>query len=209
MYKIYINKTLIRLKRSRPNREARPNELIARYAGQVKHLHNFVDMCEKGGKYEAITLYHENYNLLKSDFKGLFTVIEASGGVVVNEMDEILFIFRRGHWDLPKGKIEKGEKKKQAAVREVEEETGVSHLALHDKLCVTKHVYRSKSGKRIIKKSHWYNMSTLKADLIPQTEEDIEEAVWMTLEEFNAQPRVVYSSIKDVLRKYSKSKALV
>ncbi len=204
MYKIYINKTLITLKDAMPQRPPKTGELIARYAGQVKHLHNFVDLAEKGGKYSRITIYHEDYKKLSKDFKGLFTVIEAGGGLVVNEFNEILFIFRRGHWDLPKGKLEKDEGKKEAALREVEEETGICNLELGKKICVTNHVYKTKSGKRLIKKSYWYQMYAPKMDLIPQIEEDITDAKWMTMETFNSRERVVFSSITKVLNKYVK-----
>lgn len=204
MYKIYINKTLITLKDAMPSRAPKKGELIARYAGQVKHLHNFVDLAEKGGKYTRITLYHENYKKLRKDFLGLFTIIVAGGGLVVNEFNEILFIFRRGHWDLPKGKLEKYENKKDAALREVEEETGIEQLELGKKLCVTNHVYKNKSGKRLIKKSYWYMMNAPKMDLIPQIEEDITDARWMTLKEFKSKKRIVFSSITKVLNKYIK-----
>jgi 8-oxo-dGTP pyrophosphatase MutT (NUDIX family) len=211
MYKIYINKTLITLKDTLPQRPPKTGELIARYAGKVKHLHNFVDLAEKGGKYTRITLYHEDYEKLRKDFKGLFTIIEAGGGLVTNEFNEILFIFRRGHWDLPKGKLEKYETKKDAALREVEEETGIRNLVLGKKICITNHVYKNKSGKRHIKKSYWYHMTAPKMDLIPQIEEDITEAKWMTMESFNSRERLVYSSIIKVLDKYVRkvSKAAV
>jgi ADP-ribose pyrophosphatase YjhB (NUDIX family) len=211
MYKIYINKTLITLKDTLPQRPPKTGELIARYAGKVKHLHNFVDLAEKGGKYTRITLYHEDYEKLRKDFKGLFTIIEAGGGLVTNEFNEILFIFRRGHWDLPKGKLEKYETKKDAALREVEEETGIRNLVLGKKICITNHVYKNKSGKRHIKKSYWYHMTAPKMGLIPQIEEDITEAKWMTMESFNSRERVVYSSINKVLDKYVRkvSKAAV
>ena len=211
MYKIYINKTLITLKDTLPQRPPKTGELIARYAGKVKHLHNFVDLAEKGGKYTRITLYYEDYEKLRKDFKGLFTIIEAGGGLVTNEFNEILFIFRRGHWDLPKGKLEKYETKKDAALREVEEETGIRNLVLGKKICITNHVYKNKSGKRHIKKSYWYHMTAPKMDLIPQIEEDITEAKWMTMESFNSRERLVYSSIIKVLDKYVRkvSKAAV
>ncbi|MDA9301283.1 NUDIX domain-containing protein [bacterium] len=211
MYKIYINKTLITLKDTLPQRPPKTGELIARYAGKVKHLHNFVDLAEKGGKYTRITLYHEDYEKLRKDFKGLFTIIEAGGGLVTNEFNEILFIFRRGHWDLPKGKLEKYETKKDAALREVEEETGIRNLVLGKKICITNHVYKNKSGKRHIKKSYWYHMTAPKMGLIPQIEEDITEAKWMTMESFNSRERLVYSSIIKVLDKYVRkvSKAAV
>lgn len=206
MYKIYINNTLVKLKRSKPNRPNKANELIARYAGTVKHLHNFVDLAEKGGK-DYITLYHDDYDKLKSDFKGLFNIVPAAGGLVTCENGEMLFIYRRAHWDLPKGKIEKAEKRKEAAIREVEEETGVSGLELKEKICVTRHVYKNRAGKRCIKKSYWYHMEAPRQDLIPQTEEDIEKAIWCKPSEILDQDLPIFDSIVDVLRKYEKQKS--
>ncbi|MCK7539615.1 MAG: NUDIX domain-containing protein [Marinilabiliales bacterium] len=73
----------------------------------------------------------------KYDLFSLFNIVIAAGGFVRNEKDEILFIFRRGHWDLPKGKLnhKKGiiEKKKDAAVREVMEETGIEKIDIFAK----------------------------------------------------------------------------
>lgn len=203
MYKIYINITLIELVDKKPEVEPGAKELIVKYSGKVKQLLNFIDQAEKGGRYSKITIYHDKYKQLKKDFKELFTVVEAAGGIVVNELDEILFIFRRGHWDLAKGKLEKGESKKNAAIREVKEETGIKQVKLGEKLCITNHVYKIRSGKRMIKKSHWYDMRAPKTKLIPQIEEDITKAQWMTLENFYSKPRKVYISILDVLNQYS------
>jgi len=80
-----------------------------------------------------------------------------------------------------------------------EEETGVRKMAILGKLMVTRHVYRSNVGKRIIKKSHWYLIETKKQTLIPQTDEDIEKAVWMTMDRFFSKKREVYPNILEVL----------
>jgi 8-oxo-dGTP pyrophosphatase MutT (NUDIX family) len=105
--------------------------------------------------------------------------IVAAGGIVKNEQDKTLIIFRRGFWDLPKGKVEKGEKIINAARREVEEETGVTIDTLHEDAIITYHCYRLK-GKDCIKETHWYHMTATpgQTHLQPQAGEDIEQALW-------------------------------
>jgi 8-oxo-dGTP pyrophosphatase MutT (NUDIX family) len=107
--------------------------------------------------------------------------IIAAGGIVKNEKGETLIIYRRGYWDLPKGKVEKGEKIINASQREVEEETGVKISSLQEEPIITYHCYKLK-GKDCIKETHWYHMVAKlgQADLKPQTEEDIEQALWAT-----------------------------
>lgn len=202
MYKIYINDTKIVLLPSKniskePNNES--ENLVARYNGKVGHLLSFIDMCEKTNRYKTITIHSTDYNTLLKDFEGLFKIVEASGGVVLNERNQILFIFRRGSWDLPKGKIEPRETRREAAKREVMEETGISNIQLDKKLLVTKHTYRTKSDKRCIKLTHWYLMFGKKQKLVPQLEEDIERTEWMTLEKFYSKKRKVYANINNVL----------
>ena len=126
----------------------------------------------------------------------------AAGGLVINEKNEILFIFRRNNWDLPKGKIEEGEGKKEAAIREVIEETGIEKVLIKSKLGKTMHMYRTGKNLRAIKLSYWYLMSTHDQELTPQVEEDIEEARWMTKSDFLSLTRPVYASILQVLNKY-------
>lgn len=105
--------------------------------------------------------------------------IVAAGGIVQNERGEVLIMFRRGYWDLPKGKVEKGEKIFNAARREVEEETGVQIAAQLEPAIVTYHCYFLK-GKNCIKETHWYHMTAKEGQdkLVPQTEEDIEQVLW-------------------------------
>jgi len=74
---------------------------------------------------------------LQEELYELFTPIDAGGGVVMNERDEVLMIFRRGKWDLPKGKCDDGEEIDACALREVSEETGLHQLKLEEKICDT------------------------------------------------------------------------
>jgi ADP-ribose pyrophosphatase YjhB (NUDIX family) len=141
---------------------------------------------------------------LKVKICSLYTVIEAAGGVVQNESDEVLWIYRLGKWDLPKGKLEKNEKFKQAAVREVEEECNVK-ATLIDKVCTTYHTYTHKN-QRILKKTKWYAMrSKDTSKLIPQTEENIEKVEWLSSNAMNKAISDTYSSIRYVIIKFQET----
>lgn len=154
-------------------------------------------------KIHAGVFLHNNLEELRKAFWKKFTVIQAAGGVVNNAGDEILMIFRRGKWDLPKGKLDKGETLEQCAVREVNEETGLQNISLKRKLITTYHTYHE-SGKFILKESHWYAMTVDGAQkLIAQTEEDIAEARWVKKAGIPELLKNTFPSIKDVLEVYS------
>lgn len=127
-------------------------------------------------------------------------LILAAGGMVMNERGEVLFMFRRGKWDLPKGKLDPGETLEACALREVEEETGVKKLELKKFLLVTEHFYQER-GISILKKSHWYLMAARSEEkLVPQTEEDITELRWIGAGDINIVERNTYPAILDVLK---------
>jgi mutator protein MutT len=127
-------------------------------------------------------------------------IIQAAGGLVENEKGEILFIFRRGKWDLPKGKLDPGETLESCALREVKEETGIDQLELKKFLLVTKHEYEE-SGLFILKETHWWLIKTnSRQPLIPQTEEDITGVKWMSPPDFKIVQQNTYPSILEVLR---------
>jgi len=133
-------------------------------------------------------------------FKSSFKYIIAAGGVVYNSNDEILVIFRNGKWDLPKGKLEKGEDIPTCAIREVEEECGVSDLEITKELPSTYHCYQSKKGNWILKRTYWYKMMCqYSGELIAQTEEGIEIVEWFQKERYPEIKSNTYNSIKLVV----------
>lgn len=146
------------------------------------------------------------YLLLDNQPKALFkklkkkcVLVKAAGGLVSNSAGDYLFIFRNKKWDLPKGKVEKKEKIKSAAQREVEEECGVKIFKNKDRLCKTYHVYEL-GGKVVLKKTAWYSM-TVKGQpkLIPQKEEGITKAGWFGKDELDPILKNTYLLIFDVL----------
>ena len=156
----------------------------------------------KKDEFHAGVLWHTNLEKLKENFFKNFILIEAAGGIVQNDKKEILFINRLGKWDLPKGKIEPGEKEEESAVREVTEETGVKDLNLKKKIGETYHVYDA-FGKHFLKVSHWYYMTCSSSQtLIPQTVEDITEVKWVATKDINEPMQNTYPSIKDILGKF-------
>ncbi|MFN5135598.1 MAG: NUDIX hydrolase [Chitinophagaceae bacterium] len=149
--------------------------------------------------FHAGIIWNKDLEQLKKSFFKHFRSVTAAGGVVENEKGEILLIFRRGKWDLPKGKLDKGETIEQCAVREVMEETGLTNVELKEALTITYHTY-DEFGKHILKDSHWYKMKiTGKQELKPQTEEDIAEIKWVKKKDLPSYFSNIFPSIKDVL----------
>ncbi|PWT95016.1 MAG: NUDIX hydrolase [Bacteroidetes bacterium] len=149
--------------------------------------------------FHAGILWNEDLEKLKKSFWKHFTVLQAGGGLVKNEKEEILMIFRRGFWDLPKGKRDKGETIEDCALREVKEETGIRKLKLQSHLITTYHTY-DEYGKHLLKESYWYNMaSDSNQKLEPQLEEDIREIQWVAPENLKKKLDNTFPSIIDVV----------
>lgn len=148
---------------------------------------------------QTILVNFKSHKSLKKWIKNEFDFISAAGGLVLNKNKEVLFIFRNGKWDLPKGKIEKGEKKKTAAVREVEEECGISSPTIDKFITTTYHIYYYKE-KIALKESFWYLMHySGNETLIPQEEEGITEVKWLKTEKINEAMQNSFPSIRDVI----------
>ena len=148
----------------------------------------------------AGVFYHQDLDALKKAFLKKFSIVKAGGGVVFNEKEEVLLIFRRGKWDLPKGKQDKKETIEACAIRETEEETGLKNISLAKLLTITYHTYHE--GARFkLKETYWFILSVSgMQQLTPQTEEDIEELKWVKPLELKKYMNNSYASVQDVLQ---------
>lgn len=132
--------------------------------------------------------------------------IIAGGGVVVNENNQVLFIYRRKKWDLPKGKLDPGEDIKACAIREVMEETGIRNLTIGNLIIVTTHSYEE-NGMNMQKETHWFEMKASTVDnpiLTPQQEEDIEKIEWVSPENLEEYLSETYTTIQQVLNSWNR-----
>jgi len=145
----------------------------------------------------SVTMATREKSDVEEKIKGMFKVIKAAGGVVIKD-GKWLFMLRRKKWDLPKGKLDKGENSKEAAIREIMEETGVKAV-IRDKVCTTWHTY-SLNNNRILKRTKWYVLDC-KDDsaMAPQAEEQIEKLSWLTQAEGQAVLINSFSSIRYVV----------
>ncbi|HBK70907.1 MAG TPA: NUDIX hydrolase [Flavobacteriaceae bacterium] len=149
---------------------------------------------------ETLYLYDENVDFIFEKFIKNFEVIKAAGGIVKNNKDEVLFIYRNDKWDLPKGKIEKNEAIREAAIREVEEETGVQDLQIEKPLENTYHIYNYKNTK-VFKITYWFEMKTsFDGKLHPQLDEGITKVEWLNNEQLPKVFENTYANIKLLLQ---------
>lgn len=159
-----------------------------------------IDQLDKNELSKAV-FRHSNPVSLFDRVKDHFTVFEAAGGLISNPAGEVLLMFRRGKWDLPKGKLDEGETLEACALREVQEETGLHNISLDSKITETFHYYPWKN-KKVLKHSHWYRMRFTGTELtIPQIEEDIIDIQWIRPENLGKYMQYSYQNIIDVFLK--------
>lgn len=147
--------------------------------------------------FKQIFLYG-NIKQLYQNFIALYPEINAAGGVVFNENNDLLIIERRGIWDLPKGKTEAGENAHECAIREVMEETGVDHLSIVDRLPNSYHMYKI-NQQWVVKRTQWFLMQAPLQQFNPQVEEEITQVEWMPQSSI---PKIIsntYASLKDII----------
>lgn len=196
MYKIYSGDKFILISEKEIKNSSDRSRCIA-YAS-AEELHKEYRQFIRSGKLDILNVIGEEKHSWNV-FRSLFTFIEAAGGLVLSPSNELLMIYRNGRWDLPKGKMEKGEDPGQTAMREVEEECGVKHLKLISQVPSTYHIFRQ-DKMECIKCTYWFEMSS--ADRTrpkPQEEEGIEEAKWMKKQEVKKVFEKIYPSLQEVL----------
>ena len=208
MYKLFINNKIIFLCQNPAFVENVMNEnfIIEPYTTKEEFNSTFKVIMNDLNPNDFV-LYHKDLEKMLAEICSFFKCLEAAGGVVFNQKNEILLIHRRGFWDLPKGKIEKNETAEQAAIREVIEETGLTSVTIKNPVVFKKlnnkatiHSYEL-NGKPALKISYWFEMKTSDVHpLTPQTEEDIEQVIWVKKENIPEYFGNMYLSIIDVLK---------
>jgi ADP-ribose pyrophosphatase YjhB (NUDIX family) len=172
MYKVFVNKKEIILTTVTP-KKAKAKVLPLKETSLTEIIRIL-----RTTRVKTLYLVHDNPKKLVPLFKKKLPVTVAAGGVVQNKEDKLLFIYRKNRWDLPKGKVDKGETLKEGAKREVKEETGVKKLTVGALAGITYHIFK-RNNRYQLKESHWFYMTTpYEGSLIPETKEDITEAVW-------------------------------
>lgn len=147
-------------------------------------------------KLDIAYIYHPNHEEILKKFAKKIPLVIAAGGVVTNKEGKVLFIFRNGKWDLPKGGVDKGETLEQAAIREVEEETGVQGLKIENFLKTTYHIFK-RNGMYKLKEVHWFAMRTsFKGELVGEASEGIEKVKWKGPEKIKKALENSYTNIK-------------
>ncbi|RYY35861.1 MAG: NUDIX domain-containing protein [Sphingobacteriaceae bacterium] len=195
-YRIYINQKVILVTEKIPDN-------VESYQVIDGQTFNLKSIYPKILKYNIGLFYVvcDDAKAFIKEIEASITVIEAAGGLVKNDEGDYLFIYRNDKWDLPKGKLEKNEGKKEGGVREVEEECGITVSKLGDKICKTYHVYTIKK-EVVLKKTHWYAMKHKGHEkLKPQIEEGITDVRWFKKADVGTILNNTFPSIIDVLVK--------
>ncbi len=190
MYKVFVNDIPIILSTEK--------KIGKQYTSIPLKLAKFKKLIKKinNGELLYVNLYHKNPEKLEKFLRKKLPVVEAGGSMVFNYKKEILFIRRNKKWDLPKGKVEKGETYEEAAIRETMEETGVKHLEVKRFITKTYHVFK-RNDKFKLKVTYWYEMYTdYNGPLIPEPEEGIKKVRWKNFEKTQKALQDSYENIK-------------
>ncbi|WP_299668092.1 NUDIX domain-containing protein [uncultured Polaribacter sp.] len=195
MYKVFVNDTPIIVTSSQKKENNFPIYILKNIVAE-EMIHKL-----KNKKFKGVNLYTPDLEKGWKDFLSTFKIVSAAGGLVLNPKKEILFIYRADKWDLPKGRIEKGEAIEDAAIREVEEECGIFNLKIVKPLITTYHVYFQNGTK--LKETYWFLMtSNYTKKLVPQLEEDITKVLFKNEEEVEKALENSYKNIALVYDTY-------
>ncbi len=208
MSKIYINNIPVFLRVSETGDILNSNrEIIQVSYRDKKELLDLIRYIEQNNDLKEVHIIGKNQEKVEQDFFSFYKRIAAAGGLVFDAQDRGMLIFRYGKWDIPKGKIERNEEVENAAMREVEEETGIDNLIIQSPLIipsnrknVTYHTYFQKK-RRVLKITYWFKMYCAEPKkAVPQEEEGITKVKWVEREHFDLHILNSWGSVGDVLR---------
>jgi len=202
MYKVFFNESSVII----DSEFKKSNDKLSKSVCEIRYqtANQLIEMLESDLNGSEYLIRDENFDQIWNDFRRGFKTIPAAGGLVINQNGSILFIKRFGLWDLPKGKIEKNETAENAAIREVEEECGISGLSIIRPLESTFHIYRSpwliKPDNLILKETHWFLMQYSGNEIpVGQKEEGIEDVCWIPAHELNQVLNHTYLNLKEFI----------
>lgn len=198
MYKVFFNDRTIFLGERFPGQPGNSSELVYQYKNR-EELKKTIERFSSGGKIRNLYISNADPVELEAAFRACFKGIKAGGGLVFNPRGCFLAIRRNGVWDLPKGKLEKGETFEEAALREVEEETGLKGLETVQPLISTYHTYQV-DRQPVLKETQWFEMFYPGSrEPVLQEKEGITEARWVKPRQTGFMKKGAYGSILDVL----------
>lgn len=201
MYKVFFNDRKLFLTDNFTKHFEVKYGLFYKYR-EAEDLEDLIRFYSKLTRIDTLYLFHKDIEELREAFTKCFIPINAGGGLVRNQKGEFLLIYRRGKWDLPKGKLDKKESFEDGAIREVEEETGLSGIRLSKPLISTYHTYPYKEGIAL-KKTAWFEMVYEGNETpVPETGEQITEVQWVPAEKINNYLQDTYPAIRDVFTYY-------
>ncbi len=193
MYKVFVNNTPIILS---TKKHIEGYEMVPIKEADFPTIIRDILSKEANNEEAKYHLYHKTEDKLIEHLYKKLPVVVAGGGKVYNAAKEILFIRRNGKWDLPKGKVEKKEHMETAAIREVEEETGVKGLEITKFLYKTFHIFK-RNGEFQLKVTYWFEMKTdYQGELVPQENEGITKVKWKNKKKAKKALLDSYSNIK-------------
>ncbi len=199
MYKVFFNSRIIYLVDNQPDYEKTTSENIQTFR-DISDLKPLIMKWLKSENEEALYLWHQETGRLMEYFSSCFHVIYASGGLVKNNKGEDLIIFRRGVWDLPKGKAEPGESLEQTALREVGEECNIKDLKIKRFLTDTYHIYFINETP-VLKKTRWYELKYQGSDPPrPQEKEEITKTVWLPFSKLSSISGNTFQNVMEVIK---------
>lgn len=201
MYKVFVNEKKLLL-----SKQSEALEKTLKYESFTT-LEIALDLLQNTSVKE-LNVYGEQIDEIWKEFRKLLRIIEAAGGIVNRPNGDILFIKRLGKWDLPKGKMEKGESREESAVREIEEETSLQNVQLLDFINTTYHIYIERNGDKVLKYTHWFEMNFDGEDTSkPQLEEGITEVAWKNTSQIEAEVfPSTFKNIKLIIKEFWETK---
>ena len=196
MYKVHFENRFILIS-SEPDRLQKYGLFHKFY--DTKELYKIISDFQTDPKIQSINIYGPDIKHIWKIFRIYFTEVGAAGGLVRHTSGRFLFIEKKGKLDLPKGHIEPGEEPEACALREVNEESGITGHSIVKPLMPSYHTY-TWEGISYLKKTSWFLMQ-YDGEMVtePQVKEGITRVEWLLPEELSKIKSSAWLSLMDMI----------